>query len=71
MNQRKTRGTSKYKGVCYYKRTNKWKARIKKDRKTYNLGYFHEETAAAQAYNIMARQLFEDFAHFNEIQTGV
>ena len=44
------KGTSKYKGVSWYKKYNKWIAQITIDRKRINLGYFNCELAASLAY---------------------
>ncbi len=65
MNQRKTRGTSQYKGVFWFARTRKWRASIKKDHKNYHIGYFKDEIEAAKAYDAKARELFGKFAKTN------
>lgn len=66
MNMRKTRGSSKYKGVSFHKRAKKWMAYIKKgDRK--HIGYFDDEISAAKAYNEEARRIFGRFALLNNI----
>ena len=44
-------GTSKYKGVYWYKRTNRWRASITLNCKITPLGYFKNELDAAKAYN--------------------
>jgi len=65
-NQRRcSHGTSKYKGVCWHKKCKKWAAAIKCDGKTYHLGYFKDETAAALAYDSAARRLHKSFAALN------
>lgn len=56
---------SRYKGVANDK--GKWGAKITKDKKTYNLGRFDTEAAAAEAYNKAAIELFGEFARLNEI----
>jgi hypothetical protein len=43
--------TSKYKGVCFIPRIQRWHAQIGKDYKNINLGYYLTETEAAIAYN--------------------
>ncbi len=45
------RGKSKYRGVCFFKQTNKWMATIRIDRKQKHIGYFLTEIEAAKAYN--------------------
>lgn len=47
----KTRGSSQFRGVCWYKRYAKWMAKIHTDNKTYTIGYFDCEVEAAKAYN--------------------
>jgi hypothetical protein len=53
----------KYKGVSYDPRRKLWYARIKKKW----IGYFDDEIGAADAYNVRARELFEEFAWLNPI----
>jgi hypothetical protein len=57
--------TSKYKGVSYYRRDQKWRAHIVIDAKQKHLGYFCDEIAAALAYDACARSLFGEFARLN------
>jgi hypothetical protein len=57
--------TSKYKGVCWNKRENKWKAYIKCHQKLQNLGHFDTEISAALAYDNAANRLFGEFARTN------
>jgi hypothetical protein len=65
MNQKKTKGKSKYKGVTWHKKRNLWMASIKKDKNTHYLGYFSEEIDAAKAYDKAAKVLFGEFAKTN------
>jgi hypothetical protein len=44
------KGTSKYTGVTWEKRINKWKAHIRINSKLKYLGYFTDELKAANAY---------------------
>ena len=64
-NQRKTRGTSKYKGVSWHKNIKQWRVSIQDDYKTINLGYFDNEEDAARAYDQKAKELFGEFANTN------
>lgn len=64
---KKTAGTSKYKGVQWWKTQNMWAVRIAKNGKRFLVGYFTEEIEAAKAYNKAASQLFGEFAKLNEI----
>jgi hypothetical protein len=51
-NQRSTRGTSRYKGVCWDARSSIWRAQIwTPGRRSITLGYFDDELAAARAYD--------------------
>lgn len=71
LNKLKTKGTSKYKGVCWDKRASKWVAYIHPDRKMKFLGYFISEEQAARAYDTKALELFKDFSKLNfEIATS-
>ena len=49
--------TSKYKGVCFRKDCNKWRAIITVKRKKYNLGNFDNELDAAIAYDKKFKEL--------------
>ena len=61
--------TSKYKGVSFCTKNNKWRAQIKLDGKLVHLGLFTSEKHAAKAYNEKARELPEYFK-LNEISDG-
>lgn len=58
---------NKYKGVCFNKREQKFKAQIMHEGKYHWLGYFETEEAAARAYNEKAKELFGEFAYLNKI----
>lgn len=64
------KGTSKYKGVCWYVRGEKWVAQISVNGKKVSLGYFNEEDKAAEAYNEAAIKFFGEFAYLNVIEKG-
>jgi hypothetical protein len=49
--------SSKYTGVCWFKKTNKWQAYIKIDGKTKHLGYFTDEYEAHLAYQKALKEL--------------
>jgi hypothetical protein len=53
---------SGYKGVFWYRRTQLWKAEIRKDGKKIYLGCFSDPLAASQAYEKAALALHGDFA---------
>lgn len=66
-NMNTLQGTSKYKGVCFGKRRNKWRATITVNYKSIYLGQFPTQEQAAQVYNKAALQHFGEFARINEI----
>lgn len=59
--------TSQFKGVSFYKRSNKWYAGIMVDRVHIHLGCFDvdKEIEAAKAYDSAAIKHFGDFARLN------
>lgn len=74
-NARNNRGhrvkRSKYKGVVYMLRRahlpTPWCAQIGHAGRTFNLGCYATQEAAAQVYNDKAVELFGEFAHLNKI----
>lgn len=58
---------SQYKGVGWKADHRKWTARICRDGRLINLGYYDNELDAALAYDCAAIQLFGDFAWLNII----
>jgi len=64
-NRQFSSGRSKYKGVSWCSSTNKWKVRVKKNRKEYWVGRFDSETEAAKEYDKKAVELFGSFARLN------
>ena len=59
--------SSKYLGVCFYKHTGKWAARIRKNGKLIHIGQFETEENAAIAYNKKAIELHGEFANLNKV----
>lgn len=66
-NTKKVRGTSKYIGVYYNKKRNKWCASIQHEGKNRHIGYYDVELDAARAYNEKAREFYGDYAKLNEV----
>lgn len=57
--------TSRFKGVSLDRKSGKWFACIKYERRTRSLGHYEDEIAAAQAYDTAAREHFGEFARPN------
>ena len=58
---------SGFRGVMWYKQTEKWHAQIKARGKKHHLGYFDYKVDAARAYNKAAIKHFGEFARLNEV----
>lgn len=58
-------GTSRFKGVCWSERYNKWRVTIKKNYRQLYLGRFSDEIEAARAYDAAALKHFGEFARIN------
>ena len=69
MNRRKKENYSSsiYKGVSFYKPSNKWRAQIKINKILIHLGYYDDPKQGAEAYNLKAIELFGEYAHLNKI----
>jgi hypothetical protein len=66
MNSKKYAGkAAALKGVCYYPKTGKYAARLKRDGKHFYLGLFDTPMQAHAAYRRKARLLFGKFARFS------
>lgn len=59
--------SSKFKGVCFFKATGKWRALIMKGGKSIFLGSFNNEIDAARAYNKAAIEQHGEFAGLNDV----
>ncbi len=58
-------GTSKYKGVCQYDTTGKWRAQICVNHIVKHLGCYINELDAALAYDVAALRYYGEFANLN------
>ncbi len=58
-------GASRFHGVGWWKRDQKWRAKISVDGRTIHLGYFADEEDAARAYDQAAREHFGEYASTN------
>ena len=56
---------SNYKGVTWEKDRKQWKAAIKVNGKSINLGRFYDEKDAAKMYDIAAKRFFGKYAYLN------
>jgi hypothetical protein len=56
---------SGFKGVCWFKLLNKWRATININHKQETLGYFTNVLEAALSYDKAARKYFGEFAYLN------
>lgn len=67
---KKPNTTSRFKGVCWDKKMQKWKAYINKEpvngkKRTRHLGYWDSESSAASAFNLAAKEKYGEFAVLN------
>ena len=60
--------SSKYKGVSWAKREQKWRASISVNNKAKHLGYFDNQEKAALAYNNAAIKHSGEFSILNEVK---
>ncbi len=61
----RTKKTSKYRGVYWFKERRKWAGLIQMDGRGILLGYFEDEKEAARAYDRAARKYHGEFAELN------
>ncbi|MEK6883422.1 MAG: HNH endonuclease [Nanoarchaeota archaeon] len=57
--------SSKYKGVSWNKKNKNWRAMIRINNRTLNIGSFRNEQDAASAYDIKAKEIFGEYSHLN------
>ena len=56
-------GSSKYRGVSWFKRQGRWRVQIQGK----CIGYYDDEVEAARAYNVEAKLRFGEFARPNDV----
>ena len=56
--------TSKYKGVCWNREKEKWRAQYKYKRKVNHVGYYTTEEEAAEAYRKATEHLHKEYANY-------
>ena len=66
--KRKSKTTSRYRGVYFCSSNRKWRAMIQINGASRHIGVFQSEVEAALAYNREARRHFGDFAFQNQIE---
>lgn len=57
--------TSKFKGVSWNKRRNRWRVVIMKNQKQIYVGTFTDEVEAAKSYDVAAKNIFGEYAVLN------
>lgn len=67
-NRKRWGKSSKFRGVHWHKKTCKWQAAIRFNKKSKYLGLFEDQKQAALAYNQEAIKCFAEFANLNEIE---
>jgi hypothetical protein len=70
VNRRKWGKSSKYHGVCFYKRNGMWKCKLQINKKIIRLGTYATEAEAAIAYNEAAIKHLGQYAKLNEVCHG-
>ncbi|MFA9398372.1 MAG: HNH endonuclease [Clostridiaceae bacterium] len=59
--------SSRYKGVTWHKKDNRWDAQIRLNKQIYFIGSFEDEDVAAAAYNHYAKRFFGEYAVLNNV----
>jgi hypothetical protein len=67
MNRQNGWGSSRFKGVSWFKQKMKWRAYIQLNGKMRHLGLFESETDAAKTYNKAAIRYYREFACLNNL----
>lgn len=65
---KRSKTSSRYKGVSWISRDNKWQTKIQYNGKNNHIGYFDSEVEAARAYDEQALKLFGEFANLNFLE---
>ena len=64
---KRTKTTSRYNGVSFFKRDKRWRVTIFLNGKTVIIGDYLNEDDAGRAYNTAAKEIFGEFAKLNVI----
>jgi hypothetical protein len=62
------KGTSRFKGVSFDRRTGHWKVQIMTEGRNRNLGRYETEEEAALVYNAAAREAWGEFTFQNKVE---
>jgi hypothetical protein len=64
-NKRKQTGNHRFKGIYFNKRYKIYSASINFNYKARHIGYYKTDVEAAKAYDVVAKELFGEFANLN------
>ena len=63
--RKRTSGSSRFKGVSWYKPRRQWRCALYDHGKLIDLGFFDDESEAGRAYDIEAKRVYGEFARLN------
>lgn len=62
---------TRFKGICWHRRIERWQASIGLNGRKIHIGYFDSEQGAAEAYNYKAIEFFGEFAALNHVAAPI